>query len=261
MDPLEAQSRRLLDAYKAKASPSSREAEEVWSEIVARADRDAAHPERSRRAIWAWVAGGGAIAAGVMAWVLVSRGSERVPAFAGPPTNGLSADLRAAEEDPLQAVRKPRRSPARVEPASPAAPELLEDASVEPQAVPEAAEKRVEETPAPSRRAQRRSKAVRPETEAPASDLHDTLHRERELLEQARAALASGEASRALAAVRDYRRTHPNGLLREEMALLEVRTLCHLGQDAAWKRARARFLAYYPGSPLAAHLDDRDCRP
>ncbi|MDP3500865.1 MAG: hypothetical protein Q8S33_11050 [Myxococcales bacterium] len=83
----------------------------------------------------------------------------------------------------------------------------------------------------------------------------DTLGRERVLLDLARTALSSGDATKALSAARSHETQFPSGQLVEEREALMVQILWNAGQrDGAVRRLHA-FSAQFPDSPLRPSLD------
>jgi len=107
----------------------------------------------------------------------------------------------------------------------------------------------------PSGRA-RRSSAPVPATAIsalpPPLEATDPLLAETALLQQARAALASSDAARALALVREHHDRFPDGLLIEEREASELRARCALGQHDRALDDAERFARTYPHS---AYLD------
>lgn len=83
----------------------------------------------------------------------------------------------------------------------------------------------------------------------------DTLGRERVLLDLARSALSSGDATKALAAARSHETQFPSGQLVEEREALMVQILWNAGRrDDAVRRLHV-FSAQFPDSPLRPSLD------
>jgi hypothetical protein len=79
-------------------------------------------------------------------------------------------------------------------------------------------------------------------------DADRALGRERTLLDQARAALVGGDASRALAALGRYRRLFPDGHLEEERDVLRVQALQSTGRTKEARAEAGRFLRKHPAS-------------
>jgi hypothetical protein len=83
----------------------------------------------------------------------------------------------------------------------------------------------------------------------------DTLGRERVLLDLARSALSSGDATKALAAAQSHEAQFPSGQLVEEREALMVQILWNAGRrDDAVRRLHS-FSAQFPDSPLRPSLD------
>jgi hypothetical protein len=81
-----------------------------------------------------------------------------------------------------------------------------------------------------------------------------TLSDQVEDLDRIRAAIAAGEATRALHLVDDYNRRFPRGAFSEEAEVLRIEALIRRGDRVAASRAAERFLASHPASPHAARL-------
>jgi hypothetical protein len=81
------------------------------------------------------------------------------------------------------------------------------------------------------------------------------LQEETRLVRDAHAALARGDAGRALALLDEHARRFPSGMLAEERAAERVFALCRLGRKAdAGAEARA-FARNFAGSPLARRVE------
>ncbi len=83
----------------------------------------------------------------------------------------------------------------------------------------------------------------------------DDLAAERALLEPARAALASGDPTRALAAVARHAQRFPRGQLVEEREALSVRALAASGQPELARARGLKFTARYPKSIFRPTVD------
>jgi hypothetical protein len=88
---------------------------------------------------------------------------------------------------------------------------------------------------------------------APVTSVGDDLELEIVLLRDAQAALASGDAARALVALDRHAAAHPRGQLAEERAGLRAIALCTLGR-ADGRSAAAMFLDRHARSPLAIRV-------
>ena len=73
-------------------------------------------------------------------------------------------------------------------------------------------------------------------------------------LDQARAALASGRASVALALVSAYERDFPRGALTREAQVVRIEAYAKLGQAAMASQLAAQFVARYPDDPHSPRL-------
>jgi hypothetical protein len=74
------------------------------------------------------------------------------------------------------------------------------------------------------------------------------------LLEQAHAAMRSGQAVRALGLLEDHARRYPNGALGEERDATRISALCSLGRVAEARDVADRFLRVSPLSPHAGRV-------
>jgi hypothetical protein len=108
---------------------------------------------------------------------------------------------------------------------------------------------RAAETPAVSPKAPEPSAAAR----RPSPD--ETYSLELALLQRARAAVAKGDHSAALAAIVEHQRRFPTGRLREEREALRVRALAGLGRNDEARRAAERFKAEFPRSVLSSSME------
>ncbi len=87
-----------------------------------------------------------------------------------------------------------------------------------------------------------------PDVDAQASELR--------LLQRARAAVASGELTTALALIADYERRFPEGYLREESEALRVKSLTGLGRSEQARRAAEGFRKQFPRSVLIRRIEE-----
>lgn len=74
------------------------------------------------------------------------------------------------------------------------------------------------------------------------------------LVERARSAVANRKPAAALAALDEYQRRFPAGVLGQEATLLRIETLLASGDKATATRLGRRFLERYPRSPMAARV-------
>jgi outer membrane protein assembly factor BamD (BamD/ComL family) len=73
-------------------------------------------------------------------------------------------------------------------------------------------------------------------------------------IDRARAALAAGDAPRAVRLVDDYEANFPTGTLAQEATALRIEALVTEGQFAHATEVADRFLASHPASPHAARI-------
>lgn len=172
----------------------------------------------------AWLAAGGAVLAGAVAWWAI--GSRSLP------------------EPSLEASVPPVSTP----PAAPAPPPAPPEPMVAAEVTPEPAAERPSalERAAPRPRAHTASKPSVAEAE---------------LLERAQAALATRPKD-ALALTREHQRRFPRGLLVQEREVIAIDALSRLGQKRAASAKAAEFEERYRGSVHQPRLDDgRDRAP
>lgn len=143
--------------------------------------------------------------------------------------------------------------PGPVPPAAPAHPTA--PSAVAPSPVVAPPDPPTSEPPAPT--TQRAEPAALPNPPSSASPrsrggaTENDLHVQTALVDAARAALARGNADRALGLVRDYQTRYPSGSFRPEAAAVRVEALVKLGRSAEARSAAERFIASYGPSPLA----------
>jgi len=146
-------------------------------------------------------------------------------AIARAPSSTPDARPQVVEAEPSLGPNAPR-PPVRMEPAPPQQQPRLEESSPE---TPSEAKATGSSAPSPS---------------APSRDAE--LAEERELLEQSRGALGSGDASGAMALLARHAARHPRGRLGDEREALWIRALVQAGRR---EEARARFEAFRTRSP------------
>jgi hypothetical protein len=164
--------------------------------------------------------------AAALAW----QGARREPA-------AYTRSLPAAPVEPASAASNVAAAPALPKhaegPAAPAASEAAQAAA--PAGVPSR----------PARPATRGSHA-----QAGDADLADEVA----LIARAQAATNRGQAERALEALREYDRRHPEGALTQERSAARILALCAAGKPAQARAEAERFRARWPGSPQAARI-------
>jgi len=157
-----------------------------------------------------------------------------------------------AEDDSGARVAAPREAAERTPPK----PRAIERAPVFPAdvAVPEA-------PAAPSPRPVPRAAPQRPQPKpkapraAPVASAADSLAEEMRMMARARAALAAGQPSDALAALKAHARRYPAGQMAEDRRALRARSLCAAGRNEAAAAAARAFVSAHPGSPHRGKVD------
>lgn len=90
---------------------------------------------------------------------------------------------------------------------------------------------------------------------APRPSPEETYAQELALLQRARASLAKGDATAALAAIAEHQRRFSGGRLREEREALRVKALTSLGRSDEARRAAERFKTEFPRSVLSSSIE------
>jgi hypothetical protein len=233
---------RMLAAYRAEqALPDSVRAQ-VWTRLDAELGaptRSRVEPTRSR-----WAIATLAIAAALAA---IWWGRELMVPRTDPPSSSATYQLRTDTGDP--SVSSGERSPA-VSPAQPAPATIATVAPAQAVAPHEPVLPPVSQpSPVPGRRRDRGAQT----SPVAAADV-DALAAEAELLRTAQAALARGDAARALALLEAGSSRFAHGMLLEERAALHVLALCEHGDRSRARREVAAFVADHPRSPLLARV-------
>jgi hypothetical protein len=92
---------------------------------------------------------------------------------------------------------------------------------------------------------------------APSARRAAALQEQTDMLDQARAALALGNASGAMATLDDLGRRHANGPLAEEATVLRIEALLAAGNREAGEALAQRFLEQHPSSAYAQRVRSR----
>jgi hypothetical protein len=165
------------------------------------------------------------------------------------------AEHRASEEPRLVSDRPPpvgvRNVPATAASTTPA---IAPVASPVPEPTPiSAPEPASAPALAPARAlARARANPVPPLATPPAAG--SSVRAELASLDQARAALAAGDAPRALSLLDAYRASFPRASMTQEATVLRIEALARAGAAAAARRVGTAFLEAHPGTPYAARV-------
>ena len=89
----------------------------------------------------------------------------------------------------------------------------------------------------------------------PAHPLDVNLRGEIARLDAARAALAAGDPTKAIAVLDHYRRRYPNGTFAPEAITLRIEALFQTGNEQAARTLAHRFLKAHPDSPLTERVE------
>jgi hypothetical protein len=132
-------------------------------------------------------------------------------------------------------------------PARPAVEPKQELGSTKPESLPLATPERDEtKAEAPTGRASGEQRSNARQT--------DSIARELEQVEAARAALRAGSPSRSLHLLNEYAQRFPRGSLRTEATVLRIEALSASGDTAAASRLGNKFLAQSPNGPYARRI-------
>lgn len=159
----------------------------------------------------------------------------------------VSADRGGAPAAPVVRASKVR-DPAPAKPVEAAAPPVVAEVIDAPEALEPAAPAR------PVPQAATRAVSGRVARSAPVQG-PSALEQERLLLEDARGALAQGNATRTLALLDEHGLQHRQGQLREEALALRVMALVRAGDVRGARSAAESFRRQHPGSVLRAAVD------
>lgn len=106
--------------------------------------------------------------------------------------------------------------------------------------------------PSPVVTSPRERPASQPRSSSSASSLG--IQEQITLVDRARAAVAAQQPASALAALDEYQRRFPGGVLTQEATLLRIDALLARGDKASAVRLGRQFLERYPRSPMAARV-------
>jgi hypothetical protein len=248
MKDLSEHARSMLDALNAVDAPPADVQASAWAAISARAAAGdmgpALGPEPSSTIV------GGTIAAGGKAVWIVS-GIVAAVGLATAVAIGLDGDEPApttaiAATEPTSAVEPAPLVPA---PTPMTAPTSADD---EPTVMideePGADAPKTDDARASSRKSAVKVAPTKPEESEP------TLEQEIMLMTEARAALGSGDAARAVRLFERHAKTFPRGEFAIEREVSWITALCALGRTQTATTRATKFLAKHPQSPHAAKV-------
>lgn len=257
---LDAEELALLAAFAQDDRPAPAARERVKARILETTVPTAAAPPQTGsvlRGPWVpWVAGS-VLAAAAAALLVVTMGgnsvtAERDPGLLQAPDTPESAHSLEARQEPQPAPNRGQRSADTAPPLPPPLPEQAPTGVVPTGAPPPAtAEAPVPRTPRRSPSTQRKS----PDAQTPAATSPSSLAEETRLLERAREAVTGNRPKDALALLRDAEAKFPNGVLRQERAVLRVVALCDAGKAPQGRTAAAAFLRAHPRSALRSRVE------
>lgn len=242
--------RDLLDAYRDHHAMPATSRARVWTSLAGPGGGGGGSAIESASEPWL-AAGGGGVAAGgwsrpslvAAAGLLVAAGITLIVLGSlGPSVEERGESVALVEPRSGESAPANEPEPPLVEPARVAAPRPVEAAVSTP-------EPTLEPSPeSPRPRARNRKPAPTPIAAAPIPG------RERELIEQAHAALAKGDTEAALALLDEHARDFAQGVFAEERQALDAIARCKSG-DLEQGRTRAQtFLDEHPRAVLAARV-------
>lgn len=240
MKALSQQARDHLAALRTMDAPPGEASARVWDAVTTRAAAGELGPELPAEPAVGTVAAGTSIksialgvvfGAGVAIAAVAALGRDEGEASGTVP---VFVDLpeAIADAEPVEPAAVPAIEPVVVPTPTEVEVEAIEpEASVEPEI----------RTPTP------RTRPTRPE----AKPVGDGISEEVALLSEARSALGSGEAKRAIGVLARHKKRFPDGVLARERDVSWITALCVLGRvDEARTKADA-FLRAHGGSPHA----------
>lgn len=183
------------------------------------------------------VAAVGALASAPAVYRAVTDGAVSDGAPSEPPKSGAAAP---APQIPAPQAPAPEAAPARDEEAPAAGSDVRQDAA--------------SEDARPVEREVRKGSRASAAKSEPPEVTTEVLRAELAALDAARAKLSSGSPQGALAALDEYGRSYPRGLLRLEAEVLRIDALAQAGQTEAAKARASAFLRQHPKGVLAARV-------
>jgi len=246
MKDLSEHARAMLDALNAVDAPLADVQASAWAAISARAAAGDMGPalghEPSSTIVGGtvatggktvWIASGIVAAVGLATAVALGLGSDE-PESIAVDTTDHSAAIEPAQVEP---------APAPVAASTPAEDEptvMIEADGEDPP--------KVDDARATAKRAPGKVAPAKAEESEP------TLEQEIMLMTEARAALGSGDAARAVRLFERHAKTFPRGEFAIEREVSWITALCALGRTQAATNRATKFLAKHPQSPHAAKV-------
>lgn len=256
-DELRERERELLAAYRDHHAMPAERRDRVWASLVAgvppggggSALESASEPWVAAPSLAAKTSArpaliaGLLVAAGITLVVLGLAGSQGDPApeLALAPESASATNRSELQPEPFVEVAAPKlAAPNLAAPKLAAPPEPTPKLAAPPEPTPKLAA-----PPEPTPKPRARKPIVTPSP---------SLGRERELIEQAHAALAKGDTATALARLDEHARDYAEGVFAEEREALDAIVRCKAGELEAGRASAARFLARHPQAVLGARV-------
>lgn len=268
--------RRAYEAYRHREGPSKQQRAEMWEGIEELISAGQSGPRliepaaRSNAPAWARsVAIVAAVAAAVaLLWAVADFGGVMVQA-SGSTSGSQAIDQAKTAEDGGRAVQRqskggratadPRPTQSATVPMSVAPLEVVPTGTVavaptDPRSASTKPPEKTKRTRTPDSPVAEAEPPPSPEPAVQVEPEPTTIVEEAAVLRRARAALASGEASRALTLVREHARRFSDGVLAPERGLLEVDVLCQLDRVDDARAAANRYAKRFPDSGWNARI-------
>jgi len=255
---LDANELALLAAFADDEAPGAAARERVKARVV-ESTAPSVPTGTVLRGPWVpWVAGT-VLAAAAAALLVLTMSDSGVAARhdpslqQAPNTPEATEDIRARQEAAPAPARRPPTAASPGPAVQPSVqPSLQDEAPTEVlSAVPLAPEPAAPSTP--RRRASTTRKKTAP-LEAPTAASPTSLAEETRLLDRARLAVVENRPKDALSLLRDAQSRFPQGVLRQERAVLRVVALCDAGALSDGRKAAAAFLRTHPQSALRSRV-------
>lgn len=248
MTPLDPHAQRLLDGFRAHASPNAEELGQVGAQLGV---GGGALPQPSydpwRTSTAKLALGWGLAAAGVgLAVMLLWPAQPTAPQ----PEGGGTAIVAVAGPTAAAIAPNPPAQSSVVSPAVGPTPPVV--AAVPTVVAADPAVMKSVRSPEAAR-----AKKIRA-SPGKAVPKRSTLAEELALLRKAKTALRNGRSAESLAVLGTHRRKFPSGELSEERSAMQVEALCKAGKLDAAGKARRVFLRRWPDSPKAGRVR-REC--
>lgn len=263
-DELRERERELLAAYRDHHAMPAERRDRVWASLVAgvppggggSALESASEPWVAAPSLAAKTSArpaliaGLLVAAGITLVVLGLAGSQGDPAPELALAPESATNRSELQPEPFVEVAAPNLAAPHLAAPNLAAPNLAAPPEPTPKlAAPPEPTPKLAAPPEPTPKPRARKPIV-----TPSPSPSPSLGRERELIEQAHAALAKGDTATALARLDEHARDYAEGVFAEEREALDAIVRCKAGELEAGRASAAHFLARHPQAVLGARV-------